>query len=295
MNPHNMNWPIAVSDEDILLCVSCDGEPVAHQRPRQGRGGHFYTPDKTRTYRETLVGAIGEQSHGVSLAAEKTITFGVQARFYRGTRQRVDVDNMLKTVLDAITQSGYWFDDSRVHEICGVVERGSANPRVEFIIYKHHLRGDEETREGYNFPAKCIHCGGDMDTSKSKNYPSSKRIYCSQICARASKTDSVVCAQCQKIFTVPKSLHRKNPKPDGGWYPRQFCSRPCSIEFHRNLKRIKGKESDKWLCTKCGGRVSRKEYKVCFGCSMLMRSDPKTSYWKLRHTVDAAHVEEIKP
>lgn len=276
-------WPIPVKDEDVLLSVSCDGDPVAHQRPRQGRGGHFYTPEKTRAYRQVLVGAINEQAKGKSLATECDLTFGVQVRFYRGTRQRIDVDNMLKTILDAITQSGFWLDDSRVHEICGTVEKGVPHPRVEFIIYRYHLRGDETKNGEYDFAKKCAFCEGALSAAKSKSYPSTRRKFCSQECARASKRDTLKCSQCGEKFMIPKSLHRKNRHPSGGWYPRRFCSRKCSIEFHRHLHRIRGKESDKWICTRCGGRVSRKEYKVCFGCAMQMRSDPGSNYWKLHH------------
>lgn len=279
-------WPIPIKDEDVLLSISCDGDPIAHQRPRQGHGGHFYTPEKTRLYRQVLVGAIIEQANGISLVAERDLTFGVQARFYRGTRQRIDIDNMLKTILDAITQSGFWFDDSRVHELCGTVEKGVACPRVEFIVYRHHLRGDEASGGGYDFPEKCAHCGKALSQAKAKSYPSTPRKYCSKECSAASKRDTIKCSQCGKQFEFPKSFHRRNGKPGGGWYPRQFCSRPCSIQFHQNLHRINGKESDKWICVKCGGRVSRKEYTVCRACSMLTRSDPASNYWRLRHQKD---------
>ena len=133
-------WPIPIAERDMLLYVICEGDPVAHQRPRKGRGGHFYTPEKTRKYRELLVGIIQEKTRGISLAEIKDMTFGVQAKFYRSNRQRIDLDNLLKTTLDSITQAGFWFDDSRVHEICGTIEKGAANPRVEFIIYRHHLQ-----------------------------------------------------------------------------------------------------------------------------------------------------------
>jgi len=285
-----VQWPIPIKEEDILLSVSCDGDPIAHQRPRQGRGGHFYTPEKTRNYRSVLVSAIIEQAGGKSLAGERDATFGVQAMFYRGNRQKIDVDNMLKTILDAITQSGFWFDDSRVHEICGVVEKGAPRPRVEFIVYRYRLQGDRVRGGRYDFPDTCAQCGGAMSVAKSKSYPSSRRKFCSQKCARASKTSILMCSQCGQSFTIPQSLQRKNPRPAGGWYPRQFCSRQCSIEFHRHLHRIRGKESDKWICSKCGGRVSRKEYHVCRACSMLTRSDPTSNYWKLRHQTPRVEV-----
>lgn len=259
---------------DVLLSVILDGDPVSYQRARtSGRGGHFYTSEKLRSYTKSLIYAIKEQGGGISFAQEKDMTFGVHAKFYRSTRQRVDLDNLLKTILDAVSQSGFWVDDSRVHEIYGSIERASASPRVEFIIYRHILRGNETDSERYNLSAKCTHCGKPMSEAISKSYPKRKIQYCCRACFNASRRVKIPCAQCGKDFEIPRCYTIK----------KRFCSRTCSLEYNRHLRRIKGKESDKWVCTKCGGRVSRKEYKICQACSMTMRSDPTSNYWQLRH------------
>lgn len=225
--------------------------------------------------------AIRKQTRGISLAHAKDMVFGVQARFWRSNRQRIDIDNLLKTTLDSITQSGFWLDDSRVHEICGSVEKGADRPRVEFMVYRYRSHGRVRPGSKYDFPAKCAQCGGEMD--KRKSHPSSIRRFCSHECYSLFKTVELECTYCHKVFRIPISLRRGNKRKDGTYSGRRFCSRECSIEFHRSLSRIKGKESDKWVCAKCGGRVSRKEYKVCRACSMTMRADPTSNYWKLRH------------
>lgn len=274
------SWPISVSADDIILVVECGGDPIAHQRPRRSRGGHFYTPNKTREYKEKLADIIKTTPRSSARLLAMSDTYGVQAKFYRSNRQRIDVDNLLKTIMDATTTAGLWLDDSQVHEICGTVEKGSPRPRVEFMIYRHHLRGDEASGGDYDFQKKCAHCGRDISR---KSYPSTQRKYCSNNCASEAKRLKLRCPQCGKDFSVPQSFMRRNVNPGGGFYARRFCSRECSIKYHSNLRRTKGKESDKWICTMCDGRVSRKEYKVCRACSMKTRSDPTTNYWKLRH------------
>ena len=131
-----IEWPIAVDPAAIVLELTYHGDPIAHQRPRLGKGGRFYTPTKTREYRSGLSDAIVNAMNGTSLRDDRESVYGVQALFYRGNRQRIDVDNLLKTVFDAITQAGAWYDDSRVHETAARIRKASAEPRVEFVVYR---------------------------------------------------------------------------------------------------------------------------------------------------------------
>ncbi len=268
-----------------ILSINFPGDPIAHARPRMGRGGRFYTPEKTRTYRQNLANAIIAEMTGSPYQKGAHDTYALNAVFYRSTRQRIDIDNLIKTVFDAVTQTGFWADDCRVHEVSARIEKASENPRVEFSISLLEDRGPKNINKKYQFMEHklCPQCGQPMDREKTRSYPSSIRKYCSLECFSKSRRQTLTCAYCFQAFDLPKSLTRKN----GLKYPRKFCSRTCSIEYHRLLKRIKGKESDKWVCLKCGGRVSRKEYKVCRACSMTTRSDPSSNYWKLRHP----HVE----
>lgn len=255
-------WMIAMPHEAVIVSLVVPGDPIAHQRPRFGRGGSVYTPDASRTFKHKLMLLIRQATS----LRDAPGTFGVQARFYRSNRQRIDGDNLLKSVLDAGTQAGIWRDDSQVRELAARIWLGQPSARVEFVIY----RIDDPS------PNQC--CAGCGVELKAGNL---KRRFCSYECATRSKQTTLTCAKCQAAFTLPRSCTRGNPG-----YPRKYCSRACSIAAHQEKARIKGKESDTWVCRLCGGRVSRKEYQVCRGCSMTTRSDPTGSYWTSRHTLD---------
>ncbi len=279
---NKLNWPINIKEEKILFSIEMKGNPIAHERPRLGRYGKVYTPTKTRNYKESLAWTIKLKTQDINYKDNGESAYGVQAIFYRSNRQRIDVDNLLKAVLDSITQSGFWSDDSKVFEVAARIEKAQVNPRTNFIVYLYNSTNHIEASSDYKFEEKCAYCGGLMSLAKTKSYPSSKRRYCSKECFYQSCRIKLKCAYCEKDFEIPRSLARQKTKK-GKVYTRSFCSRVCSLTYWGQLKRIRGKESDKWKCKTCGGRVSRKEYIICKGCSMKTRSDPNSNYWKLRH------------
>lgn len=59
--------------------------------------------------------------------------FSVALRFYRGTRHRVDVDNLAKTCLDAMSGSVY-DDDWQVVELHAYKEIDTEQPRCECMV-----------------------------------------------------------------------------------------------------------------------------------------------------------------
>lgn len=193
-------------------------------------------------------------------------TVGLQALFYRSNQQRVDIDNLIKSVLDAITSVKLWNDDRQVRELTARLWLGDAKPRVSFMVY----RLQNPSPAGH-----CLTCGKELPRTK----PGANHKYCSVECSQVDHRVSLICQQCNMEFSISRCLNKKS----GTRLPRRFCSRACSIAYWQNLRRKKGKESDKWRCRICGGRVSRKEYTICRGCSMKTRSDPSTHYWKLRH------------
>ena len=113
----NNEWP-----HTYIGCFQIDGEPVAMGRPRFTKTGRVYTPKKTEDalnfiasiaaenipYRESE--ALFELSVTFYFKRPKRLKEGQTVR--KGTKP--DLDNLIKTVKDAITRSGIWKDDSQV-------------------------------------------------------------------------------------------------------------------------------------------------------------------------------------
>lgn len=59
----------------------------------------------------------------------------VRVLFYRSNHRKVDIDNLLKAVMDALTSARIWNDDSQVCEITARRWMGESNPRVEITVY----------------------------------------------------------------------------------------------------------------------------------------------------------------
>ena len=106
------------------------GPPVAMGRPRFTRTGRAYTAQTSRTYKEEQVkhleAAKGENWSPLDGVLRIQITFIhprtkrllrvkgelPQGRIWRS--KKPDIDNLIKMVLDIITQSEIWVDDNRV-------------------------------------------------------------------------------------------------------------------------------------------------------------------------------------
>ena len=98
------------------------GQPVAMGRPRFTKSGRCFTPKKTADAIKNISSYASEATElrGLDTALHLGVTF-VHARpkrFKKGQRfmktTRPDVDNLIKTVKDGITNAGIWKDDSFV-------------------------------------------------------------------------------------------------------------------------------------------------------------------------------------
>lgn len=251
--------PVAVAlhrewaDPEVVAHFTIDGEPQSKARARVAvRNGkpHGYSPESNRRA-EQLIGWQFRQAGGRGPVADAT--FGVFAAFFCGTRQRRDVDNMLKLILDGLNKIA-WADDSQVTEVSGRLLRGVPKDaaRTEVIVY-HTVTsmtgGLMETKPCeqcgtpiriYNStrhvrfcsPAcagkakrtapvsRCPVCGGDFLTRGSP-----RRVHCSRECDQKARTVTRNCAQCGTEITSARSLDRK------------FCSTDCYSTWSRGRPR----------------------------------------------------------
>lgn len=192
-----------------LCCVIVDGDPPSKARARFTKKGRPYTPQKTVEGEKRLAAAfdgIGPMLGNVALAC----------LFYRSSRQRIDIDNLLKAVLDAGTRAKVWEDDSQITALVGLLEHDRERPRSVIGFGRHAsslTRGDDAL-------ISCEACG-------ARFFPGGRRRetarWCSAAC-RAYLADPVDCAHCEQPFKR-RSGNQK------------FCSNECRLAAtHRSLR-----------------------------------------------------------
>lgn len=107
-----------------MIRIIIPGRPVPKQRPRFGRGGHVYTPSKTKQYEE-LVGWYAKQY--IPQPINENIALHI--RVYVKNNVFPDIDNIAKSIMDGLNGIAY-NDDKQV--ACLTIQR---------------LQGEEERAE----------------------------------------------------------------------------------------------------------------------------------------------------
>lgn len=257
------------------------GEPVSKARARFTRHGGTYTPEKTRNAEEAIAWQF--KSSGGILEPSTEIAFGVIAVFHGSTRQRRDVDNMLKLVLDGLNKVA-WVDDTQVLEVAGrkcfvtkemartevIVYRLGAFPRKQeacsecgsmFNTYDS-LRGKVHyCSQGCRIKAQaearkrvCPQCGNGFDTPKQQT----PQVYCSVACKAAGGRVDGPCSVCGTVFNYRKHNVGR----------AVYCSDECRRKHGADVARENRTKRYPGTCTQCGAGVTKKAYLRCRKCHL---------------------------
>lgn len=107
------------------------GEPVPKARPRftlkAGRA-RVYTPGRTEAFEKRV--RFFALAAKVRPTKEQVV---LSVAFYLGSRRRVDLDNLVKGVKDALNGAA-WNDDSQVVQLFASKQVDKANPRCVVTI-----------------------------------------------------------------------------------------------------------------------------------------------------------------
>jgi len=260
---------------EVVARFTVDGEPMSKARARfarTGKGVRTYTPKSTHDAELRMAAAFREVAPGHT--DDGTNAYGVMGLFFAGTRQRRDVDNMIKLICDGLNGVA-WQDDSQVEEVSG--RRGvdvPGNARTEVLIYRvgSVTQGPKKNCAGCGGPftiyastAKQKYCSRACAYSAARGRrqqscegcgttfePAHKQRYCSKPCADRARRAEVTCGHCRKSFSIQRCHVRE----------RNYCTPDCSSTAARERSR----SARKGDCTVCGGPVTRKEYKRCAAC-----------------------------
>lgn len=276
-------------DVNVLARLSIKGEPASKSRPRftgENAKKRAYTPEKVKQAEEIIAWHFRRERPDWT-TPDPDGAFGVFAIFFAGNRQRRDVDNMIKLVLDACN-GVVWKDDAQVSEVTGRITRGVEDPRTEIIIYRSWDLGGPAVSD-----RKCAHCGNvfrgypsqgqkfcsadcrntHRKDRQRRNCPTcgteffaikaSEGRFCSKECSYASKRAEVVCTHCAQTFTKQRCHVRAT----------NYCSAECrDLEMQARLTR--SRKNAQGTCRSCGGPTSKKGYRQCQACQLSGLNTP---------------------
>lgn len=113
-----------------MVSFTIPGRPVPKQRPRVGRNGNMYTPNKSREYEKT-VGWAAKQVFKNPISGPVSL----QVRLHL-TSTSGDLDNYIKTIQDGLNKIA-WLDDRQVIQLKASLNvRPGIRERAEVVIQK---------------------------------------------------------------------------------------------------------------------------------------------------------------
>lgn len=156
----------------VLVDVVIDGQPLPKERPRFSEG-RAYTPPKTKDIQE----AIGyEVKTAMERETDEEHELAVDIGFFRKSRSRVDIDNLIKTVLDSCN-GVVWRDDSQITQLTAHLSHWADQPRTHLRVWVIGSRS----------VGTCVRCGdpirmvvGSGEDHRARRNP--EKRFCSEYC-----------------------------------------------------------------------------------------------------------------
>lgn len=91
---------------------------------------HMYLKEESRAYKDKISNEFGFIFDVIDYNVL------VEIKTYYKTKHNRDCDNVIKGILDAITESGFWTDDKLVQEVRARKFIGYGQDKIEIKIYK---------------------------------------------------------------------------------------------------------------------------------------------------------------
>jgi Holliday junction resolvase RusA-like endonuclease len=189
----------------IDLSITVPGDPIATARPRHGKSGHTFIPTRSTDYQDVVALLVRQAAP----ARDLECPFRVYVDFYCSDYHRKDLDNLLKSIMDGITKSRLWVDDSQVQQLAAQVFRGQGNARAEV-----HIQEIDDLSPRLKV---CPQCG--------KPVLYQRKVFCSQACRDVGTKTVIPCKVCGCPMELPRSMALL----------RVTCSRTCKGK----LKKLK--------------------------------------------------------
>lgn len=263
------------------FCV--EGEPVSKSRARFTKRGSktmAYTPERTKEAEAKVAWAFRQVARGH--VPDATHAYMVDAAFFTGTRQRRDVDNMVKLICDGLNGVA-WADDNQVTQIAARKMMTERRDQACTMVRVYQLNEvDYPTRDCLRcgtafrtYPSlpnsnhcgqecfladkrdrrlrTCEQCGTTFDSGNN-----SKARFCGRKCSVESRRTTVACAHCGQDFTMQNCHVRE----------RNYCSPKCQQASMRPIRAANARG----ICATCGGPTSKKQYTNCRGCDFASKS-----------------------
>jgi hypothetical protein len=173
---------------------------------------------------------------------------GVGVTFFRSNKQRIDLDNLVKAVLDAANGIAF-VDDVQVVELAARIDLDPKNPRTVILIEPKATsmpRGDEADEK-----ADCLTCGKAFSFRRYESKPDGQ-LYCSRECRGRQPRD---CRHCERTF-LPSAARQ------------QFCGKKCAAQAKETKAKIARNRRKAELpnCCLCDQGLHRKGAILCRDC-----------------------------